>query len=98
MEQAIRLAVNMQSSMINHQEWYISKKPNVLYSLSFAGLICARYSGAGVPCGMIVPMIEISASAIRTNIVSFSEQKKSQRECMKPLCFVVTIDNSFEIS
>ena len=39
-----------------------------------------RYSGGGVPCGMTVPMIEMIASVMRVNMVSLSEQKKSQMD------------------
>jgi hypothetical protein len=39
---------------------------------------------------MIVPMIEMIAREINRNMVSFSEQKKSHRECRKSFCLVVT--------
>lgn len=42
-------------------------------------MVC-KYSGGGVPCGMTVPMIEITASVMRVNMVSLSEQKKSQMD------------------
>ena len=42
-------------------------------------MVC-RYSGGGVPCGMTVPMIEVTARVIRVNMVSLSEQKKSQMD------------------
>ena len=75
---------------MNHHEWYISKKPSALYSFILAGLIWARYSSGGIPWGMTVPMIEMTASEISRNMVSFSEQKKSQRECRKSFFGVVT--------
>jgi len=39
---------------------------------------------------MTVPMIEMTAREIIRNMVSFSEQKKSQRECIKSFFSVVT--------
>src|SRR6185369_14025053 len=75
---------------MNHHEWYISKKPSALYSLILVRLIRARYSSAGVPCGMTVPMIEMIAREISRNMVNFNEQKKSQRECRKSFFGVVT--------
>ena len=42
-------------------------------------MVC-KYSGGGVPCGMTVPMIESTAREMRVNMVSLSEQKKSQTD------------------
>lgn len=50
-----------------------------------------RYSGGGDPCGMTVPMIEITAKVMSRNMVSFSEQKKSQSDWGHDLSFVVTM-------
>jgi hypothetical protein len=76
--------------MMNHHEWYMSKKPRDLYSFTFAGLIWAIYSWGGIPCGTTVPMIEMSAREINRNIVSFNEQKKSQIEFRKSLFWLIT--------
>lgn len=53
-------------------------------------MVC-KYSGGGDPCGMIVPMIEMIANVIKRNMVSLSEQKKSQRDWDFVFSSVVTI-------
>jgi hypothetical protein len=78
MEQAIRFIESSASKRINHHEWYISKKPRLLYSFSLFSLMVCKYSGGGVPWGMTVPTIEITARVMRVNMVNLSEQKKSQ--------------------
>ena len=42
-------------------------------------MVC-KYSGGIAPCGMTVPIIEITASVMRVNMVNLSEQKKSQMD------------------
>jgi hypothetical protein len=78
MEQEIRLRLNIYSRVMNHQEWYMSKKPSFPYICSFMALIVATYSGGRGPWGTIVPIIEVSAIDMSRNIVSLREQKKSQ--------------------
>jgi hypothetical protein len=68
-----------------------------LYSFILAGLIRARYSSGGIPWGMTVPIIEMTARDISRNMVSFREQKKSQRECRKSFLGVVTCKFSLDI-
>ena len=63
---------------MNHQEWYISKKPSFEYICNLVGLILATYSGGTIPWGRTVPIIDVKASEIRRKMVSFSEQKISQ--------------------
>jgi hypothetical protein len=78
MEHEIRLRLNTYSKEMNHHEWYISKKPSLVYISSFMELIWATYSGGSSPWGRIVPMIEVSAREMSRVIVSLREQKKSQ--------------------
>ena len=88
MEQQIRFSVNRYNSRMNHQEWYMSKKPKALYNRILVSLSVARYSRCG-PCWMMVPMIEVRASPMSRKIVSFKEQKKSHSLCATPRLFVV---------
>jgi hypothetical protein len=87
-EQETRFKLNTYRSAINHQEWYMSKKPSFEYICSLAGLIWATYSGGSAPWGNIVPIIDVSARDISRKRVSLREQKKSHTLIMK-LCSVV---------
>jgi hypothetical protein len=88
MEQQIRFNVNRYKRSMNHQEWYMSKKPRALYSRIFISLSVARYSRCG-PCWIMVPMIEVRASPMSRKSVSLKEQKKSHRLCATPRLLVV---------
>src|SRR5450631_1774116 len=49
MEQEIRLRLKTYSRVMNHQEWYMSKKPSFPYICSFMALMVATYSGGSGP-------------------------------------------------